>query len=107
MVYFLGEGHLDGQVCSVTGWHLRLQAEFELISTESMQLMVLRRHTKEFNPGPFGFDPRHFRQINVNRRSPVVRVHHERNVLTASQAFRQPQPTPSRGNIRDFSTGKS
>jgi len=107
MVYFLEEGHLDGYVCSVTGWHLRLQAEFKLISTESMQLMVLRRHTKEFNPGPFGFDPRHFRQINVNRRSPVVRVHHERNVLTASQAFRQPQPAPSRGNICDLSTGKA
>jgi len=91
----------------MTDWHLRLQVEFELISTESMQLMVLRRHTKEFNPGPFGFDPRHFRQINSNRRSPVIRVHHERNVLTAPQAFRQPQPAPSRGNIRDRSTGKA
>jgi hypothetical protein len=72
-----------------------------------MKLMVLRRHTKKFNPGPFGFDPRHFRQINLNRRSPVIRVHHERNVLTAPQAFRKPQPAPSRGNIRDLSTGKT
>jgi hypothetical protein len=91
----------------VTGWHLRLQGEFELISTESMQLLVLRNHTKEFNPGPFPFDPIHSRQINANRRSPVIWVHHERNVLTAPQAFRQPQPAPSRGNIRDLSTGKA
>jgi hypothetical protein len=91
----------------VTGWHLRLQVEFELISTESMKLMVLRRHTKEFNPGPFGFDPRHFRQINSNRRSPVIRVHQERNVLTAPQAFRKSHPAPSRRNIRDLSTGKA
>jgi hypothetical protein len=98
---------LDGHVCSVTGWHLRLQVEFELISTKSMQLLVLRRHTKEFNPGPFPFDPIHSRQINSNRRNPVIRVHHERNVLTAPQAFRQPQPAPSRGNIRDLSTGKA
>jgi hypothetical protein len=91
----------------VTGWPLRLQREFDLISTESMKFMVLRRHTKEFNPGPFGFDPRYSRQINLNRRSPVSRVDHERNVLTAPQAFRQPQPAPSRGNIRDRSTGKA
>jgi hypothetical protein len=91
----------------VTGWHLRFQAEFKLLSTESMQLMVLRRYTKEFNSGPFAFDPRHSRQINVNRRSPVIRVHHEREVLTAPQAFRHPQPAPSRGNIRDLSTGKA
>ena len=68
---------------SMTGWHLRLHGAFDLISTESMQLMVLRRHTKEFNPGPFGVDPLHFRQINLKRRSPVIRVHHELNVLTA------------------------
>jgi hypothetical protein len=91
----------------MTGWHLRLQVEFELISTESMQLFVLRNHTKEFNPSPFPFDPIHSRQINSNRRSPVIRVHHERKVLTAPQAFRQPQPTPSRGNICDLSTGKA
>jgi hypothetical protein len=72
-----------------------------------MKLMVLRSHPKELNPGPFGFDPIHFRQIYTNRRSPVVRVHNERNVLTAPQAFRQPQPAPSRRNIRDLSTGKA
>ena len=72
-----------------------------------MKFMVLRRQTKEFNPGPFAFNPRHFRQINSNCRSPVIRVHQERNVLTAPQAFRQPQPAPSRGNIRDLSTGKA
>jgi hypothetical protein len=81
--------------------------EFELISTELMKLMVLRRHTEKFNPGPFVFDPRDFRQINSNRRSPVIRVHHERNVLTAPQAFRKPQPASSRGNIRDLSSGKA
>jgi hypothetical protein len=70
------------------GWHLSLQGDFGLISTESMKLMVLRSHPKEFNPGPFGFDPIHFRQINMNRRSPVMRVHNERNVLTTPQAFR-------------------
>jgi hypothetical protein len=90
----------------VTGWHLRLQGAFDLISTESMKLLVLRRHTKEFHPGPFGFDPRHSRQINSNRRSLVIRVHQERKILTAPQAFRQPQPAPSRGNIRDLSSGK-
>ena len=73
---------LGGPPHCMTGWHLRLQVEFELIFTESMKLMVLRRHTKKFNPGPFVFDPRHFRQINSNRRSPVIRVHQERNVLT-------------------------
>jgi hypothetical protein len=72
-----------------------------------MQLMVLRRHPKEFNPGPVGCDPRHFRQINANRRSSVIRVHQERQVLPAPQACRQAQPAPSRRNIRDFSTGKA
>jgi hypothetical protein len=81
--------------------------QFELISTESMKLMVLRRHTKKFKPGTFVFDPRHFRQINSNRRSPVILVHHERNVLTASQAFRQPQRASSRRYIRDLSSGKA
>src|SRR5207247_8420714 len=91
----------------MAGWHLCLQVEFELISTESMKLLVLRRHTKEFHPGPFAFDPIHARQINSNRRSPVIRVHQERNVLTAPHAFRQPQLAPSRGNIRDLSTGEA
>jgi hypothetical protein len=85
----------------------KLSGVRHLTFTESMKLMVLRRHTKEFNPGPFGFDPTHFRQINLNRRSPVIGVHHERNVLTAPQAFRKPQPAPSRRNIRDLSTGKA
>jgi hypothetical protein len=91
----------------VTGRHLRLEGEFALISTESLKLVILRRHTKELNPGPVGFDPRYFRQINLNRCSPVIRVHQERKVLTAPQAFRQPQAAPSRGNIRDLSTGKA
>jgi|SRR6266481_2481074 hypothetical protein len=69
--------------------------------------MVLRNHTEEFHPGKSGFGPIHSRQINPNSRSPVIRVHHERKVLTASQAFRQPQAAPSRGNIRDLSTGKA
>jgi hypothetical protein len=69
--------------------------------------MVLRRHRKEFDPGPSGFDPLHSRQINLNRPSPVIRVHYERNVLTGTQTFRKPQSASPSRNIRDLSTSKS
>jgi hypothetical protein len=72
-----------------------------------MKVLGLRRNTQELNPDPFGFDPRHSREINLNRRSSVLRVHHERNVLTAPQAFCQPQPEAAGGDIHDLSTGKA
>jgi len=86
---------------------LQSPGEVGLISTEPTKLTVLRRHPQELHPGPFGCDPGHFRQINLHRRRPVIRIHHERNVLPAPQAFRQPQPAPSRGNIRHLPTGQA
>ena len=46
--------------------------------------------TPEFNPGPFGSDPRHFSR-SYDRRSSVVRVHYEERTLTRLSLIGPPE----------------
>jgi hypothetical protein len=87
--------------------HLVPQLGCELIAAELVQpTLVLKRHAQEGDTSPFLIDPLYPAHITWHGGGTAVRVHHERQVLSRLEGFRETEATPPHCHIDHLPTGE-
>jgi hypothetical protein len=98
----------DGHIWRMFREHLILDLEGKPIAVAWPQsTIVLQEHPQEGDPRPVLFDPLNLHDFTLRGRGPIVRIHHECQVLPTCEGFREAESTPPRRDIDHLPNSES